>query len=179
MKYVALLRAINVGGNGIVKMAELKVAVEKSGFQNVSTYINSGNVLFESEEKDTDKITAILEKDLEETFHFSIPCVVLSYPELKKVLSEVPEAWKKTDDMRCYIAFLRKPLTPAEAIKEIEAKEGIDFITAGPKVVYMATLLSGLTKSNISKVIQKKIYKFMTMRNYNTSKKVLGLMEKS
>lgn len=56
MKYVAFLRGINVGGNSIVKMLELKEAFIKSGFINVLTYINSGNVIFESDEKDIERI---------------------------------------------------------------------------------------------------------------------------
>ena len=56
MKYVALLRGINVGGNNKVSMTELKTCLEEAGFENVSTYINSGNVLFESEANDAVKL---------------------------------------------------------------------------------------------------------------------------
>jgi len=63
-------------------------------------------------------------------------------------------------------------------MKEMQPKEGIDVIVPGTGAVYMATLLSGLTKSGINKIIGKKIYQDMTMRNYNTSKKLLELLEK-
>ena len=65
MKYVALLRGINVGGNNRVPMAELKLCFEKMGFNNVVTYINSGNVIFESNQTDLVRIVEICESVIE------------------------------------------------------------------------------------------------------------------
>lgn len=178
MKYVALLRGINVGGNTLIKMADLKAAVEKAGFTNVMTYIASGNLLFETKETGAAAIEKILEQVIHQTFHLPVRVVVLNDKQYKKVLDDVPESWKTRGDIRCYIAFLKRPTTAAQVMKEVQPKEGIDVITPGTGAVYMATLLSGLTKSGINKIIGKKIYQDMTMRNYNTSKKLLELLEK-
>lgn len=178
MKYVALLRGINVGGNSLIKMADLKAAFEKSGFTNVRTYINSGNVIFETNENDIQKITHKLETDLSKIFNLKLRIVILSYQQLENVLADIPAAWKKGHDLRCYIAFMKDPITPTDVIKEVQLKEGVDEIKAGKKVLYMSTKLEGLTKSGLTKLITKKIYKELTMRNLNTSQKLLDLMNK-
>lgn len=177
MKYLALLRGVNVGGNAVIKMADLKKAVEKTGFTSVSTFIQSGNVIFESVETDSAKITGVLEKDLKKTFMSEIRVVLRTYEQLKKVVAEVPPDWNKRKDIRCYIAFVREPVTAQDVMREIEIREGIDFVKAGDGVVYMTTLLSALTKSKFTKIISKPIYKDMTIRNYNTVQKLVKLME--
>src|ERR1041385_2897941 len=112
-KYVALLRGINVGGKALVKMADLKATFEKAGFSNVSTYINSGNVIFES---DSLPNTKLLEQTLLTIFTLPIRVVVLSYKEYKKVIDDAPPNWKKTPNLRCYIAFVIPPVTPSDII---------------------------------------------------------------
>jgi uncharacterized protein (DUF1697 family) len=177
MKYVTLLRGINVGGNMIIKMTDLKTAVENCGFTNVSTYIQSGNIIFESNEKDNSIITAKLENGLLQSLNYNSRIVVRTYQQLKTILSNVPADWKKRKDMRCYLAFVKEPATAADVIRELELKEGVDFVKAGEGVVYMSTVLSGLTKSGFTKLINKKVYKDITIRNYNTCQKILVRME--
>lgn len=176
MKYVALLRGINVGGNNIIKMSELKKTVESYGFSDVITYIQSGNVIFETPEMNIQKITKKLEIKLSENFGYSARVVVRSLPQLQEIVSEVPRDWKSRDDIRCYVAFVKEPTTSDEIVSEIVLKKDIDFIKAGQGVVYMTTLLSGITKSGFSKLAGKKIYKNLTIRNYNTTKRLVELM---
>lgn len=157
-------------------MADLKAAVEKRGFTSVRTYIQSGNVIFESEEKDADKIAAKLEESLSRDFRYNSRIILRTYEQFKRALSEIPAEWKKRDNLRCYLAFVREPVTAQDVLREIELRQGVDFIKAGEGVVYMSTLLSGLTKSGFTKLISKKVYQDITMRNYNTAQKLLALM---
>jgi len=177
MKYVAFLRGINVGGKSLVKMAELKKCMEDAGFQNVLTYINSGNVIFESDEKNTESLVEKIEKLLTKKFGFELRIVLRSEKEMKEVVDSVPRDWDTRSDLRFYVAFIKEPMTVDEVFAETDPHVGIDFIEKGPGVVYMATLLSSLTKSWINKLLAKKIYKEITIRNYNTTKKILALME--
>jgi uncharacterized protein (DUF1697 family) len=177
MKYLALLRGVNVGGNSIIKMVDLKKAVEKAGFTGVQTYINSGNVIFESVEKDAAKIAQALEETLRKTFNIDSRVAVLTPAQLKNVIAGVPDEWKTPGDIRCYVAFLLPPVSAEEVIGEIKLKEGVDFVKPGLGVVYMTTLLGGITKSGFTKIIGKPVYKEITMRNYNTVKKLQELME--
>lgn len=176
MKYVALLRGINVGGNNLIKMLALKEAFEKSGFKNVRTLINSGNVIFESDEKDSEKLTKKLEDMLTKTFNYNARVMVRSHEQVKQIVAAVPNEWKTSTDLRCYVGFLAESVTD-DAIKEVGVREGVDSLKVGPGVLYMTTLLSALTKSAFNKLIGKKIYQDMTIRNYNTTKKLLALME--
>ncbi len=177
MKFAALLRGINVGGNTLIKMAELKAAIEQAGFTNVRTYIASGNLVFESTQKNATDLEIVFERAIEKRFKLPVRVVVLSHEEMRQVLHNVPKRWRTGSDLRCYIAFLKKPLKASDVMGEMEPKEGVDFVVPGNGVVYMGTLLTGITKSGINKIIGKNIYKSMTMRNYNTSRKILELME--
>jgi uncharacterized protein (DUF1697 family) len=178
MKYVALLRGINVGGNNVIKMELLRACFEAGGFQQVMTYIQSGNVLFESDEENRAKLTKNIEARVSQTFKYSARIVVRSYTEMQKVVSEAPDDWNTRTDLRCNIAFIKDPVTASEAFQEILPQEGIDSVTIGEGVVYISTVLSGLTKSALVKLVSKKIYQDMTIRNYTTTKKLLALMER-
>lgn len=177
MKYIALLRGINVGGNNTVKMSELKEVFKKAGFTNVSTYINSGNVMFESDENDVKWITKEIDIALQKTF-FVIKTIVLSYKELEHVLEHIPNNWKG-GNLRKYVAFVKNPSKPDDVMREVQLKEGLDFIERGIGVVYMSTKLSGLTKSGFPKLITKKVYQDITTRNYNTVQKLHTLMQQN
>jgi uncharacterized protein (DUF1697 family) len=177
MKYAALLRGVNVGGNSPLKMADLKEAVEKSGFTNVKTLINSGNIIFESKEANTAKINTVLEEALKKRFHLESRVFLLTFEQLKDVVAGVPEDWKKRQDIRCYIAFVREPATVQDVLKQAKVKEGVDFIEGGKRAVYLTTLTSGLTKSGFTKLISAPVYQNITMRNYTTAQKLLSLME--
>jgi len=157
MKYVALLRGINVGGNNVIKMEKLKACFEAGGFEHVMTYIQSGNVIFESNKENRAKLTRELEGTVSQTFSYTARIVVRSYAEMQKVVSDAPEDWDKRTDLRCNIAFLKEPITAGEVVQEIELKEGIDIVKTGEGVLYLSTLLSGLTKSALIKLTSKNI----------------------
>ncbi len=177
MKYIALLRGINVGGKSIIKMADLKKTTEQCGFTNVRTYIQSGNIIFESDELVTGKVKEKLEGSLSKNLKFDSGIIVLTSEQLGKIVSEVPSDWNNRHDLRCYIAFIREPVTAQEVMRETKPKEGVDFIKTGEGVLYMSTLLSGLTKSGFTKLITTKVYKDITIRSYATAQKLLALMK--
>lgn len=178
MKFVAFLRGINVGGNALIKMSSLKAAVENSGFKNVSTYIASGNVLFESDEP-ADAIRDRLEKDLSKTFGIDLRIVIRSQQQLEHTLLNVPPEWDKSKDLRCYMAFVREPTAAEDVLKEIQLKEEVDSVKVGPGVLYLTTKLEGIVKSGFNKLATKKLCKEITIRTHNTSKKMVALMKKS
>lgn len=175
MKYVALLRGINVGGNNKVSMAELKVLFGENGYTNVVTYINSGNVIFESDKK-LDKIVEHLEKLLSEAFNYKARVMVFSHDQIKSIVEDAPKDWHTRTDIRCYAGFLSDFATK-DMIDGIQVREGVDWLKVGRKVVYMTTLMDQRTKSAYNKLVGTKVYFEMTVRNFTTVKKVLSLME--
>ena len=172
-----MLRGINVGGNAIIKMADLKGAIEKCGFTDVRTFIQSGNVIVESEDEDNNKIAKQFEQCLEQKFRIAAAAVIKTQDQFKKIVSQAPAGWNTREDLRKYIAFVKDPKTARDVMRDIEPKDGVDFAVAGDGVVYMSTLLSGLTKSGFTKLIGKPVYKVLTIRNFNTVQRLLDLME--
>lgn len=180
MQYLALLRGINVGGKNIIKMADLKACCEADGFEDVRTYIQSGNVLFFSEEKNSAKLTKKLEALLSQKFSYQSRLVLVNHDQLKEVVEKAPTGFgKEPDKYRYDVIFLKETLTAKEAIKQVRRKEGVDQAYAGKNVLYFSRLISKATQSYLPKIVAMPIYKEMTIRNWNTTTKLLGLMEES
>ena len=179
IQYLALLRGINVGGNNIIKMTNLKACFEDIGFTEVGTYIQSGNVLFKSAEKDKLKLTRKIEKALSERFSYKSRIVAVTHKELKKVIEGAPKGFgKDLDTYRCDVIFLKEPLTAREAMKNVRVKEGVDHAYSGRNVLYFSRLVSKASQSYLTKIIALPMYQNMTIRNWNTTTKLLALMEK-
>jgi uncharacterized protein (DUF1697 family) len=177
-RYLALLRGINVGGNNIIKMVDLKACFEKLGFSDVATYIQSGNVLFSAAEQDEEHITHIIERGLAKEFNKHIPVVVVSHARLKATITGAPRGFgAKPDEYRYDVIFLKKPLTVKEAMQGISIKEGVDQTHAGKGALYFSRLTKKATQSRLSKIVALPMYKNITIRNWNTTTKLLGLME--
>jgi uncharacterized protein (DUF1697 family) len=178
LQYLALLRGINVGGKNIIKMTGLKACFENMGFADVATFIQSGNVMFRSAEKDKSKLTTKIEKGMSERFNYKSRLVVVTHKELEKIVDGAPRGFgSDSDTFRYDVIFLKEPLTPKEAMKSVSRKEGVDNAYAGKNVLYFSRLISKATQSHISRIIKLPLYQNMTIRNWNTTTKLLALME--
>ena len=179
MLYLALLRGINVGGGNLIKMAALKSCLETAGFENVATYIQSGNVLFESAERDRARLTRLLEKTLSRTFApYSARVIVRSHAGLRRVVCEAPKGFgREPGKYRYDVLFLKEPLAAAEALKSVRARPGVDEVDAGPGVLYFSRLTARASQSLLTRIIGLPIYKQLTIRNWNTTTKLLALMQ--
>ncbi|HCT30569.1 MAG TPA: DUF1697 domain-containing protein [Bacteroidales bacterium] len=175
--YLALLRGINVGGNNIIKMTDLKACFESMGFTDVKTYIQSGNVLFKSTELDKNKLTIDIENKLSSSFNYQSKIVLITYEQLKIAVKDAPKGFGlNPNEYRYDVLFLKEPLTSDEAIKSVKLREGVDNAHAGNDVLYFSRLISLAGKSYLTKIISLPIYKSMTIRNWNTTTKLLELM---
>lgn len=177
--YLALLRGINVGGKNIIKMADLKACFESIGFSNVTTYIQSGNVVFASPEKDNASLTDKIEKTLSTRFNYTSRLVLVTHPEMKKIVAGAPKGFGDDPDTYRYdVIFLKGPLTPAKAMEQVSVKEGVDQAYQGKYVLYFSRLISRASQSRLTRIISLPVYQNMTIRNWNTTTKLLALMEK-
>ena len=93
MKYIVLLRGINISGKNKISMNELKAGLEKIGFENVSTYLNSGNAIFQSEIDNKEVIKENIQRMIKERFNLEIPVYVTTASELEDILKHTPEWW--------------------------------------------------------------------------------------
>lgn len=169
MKYIALLRGINVGGNHKVEMKQLKILFESTGCVNVSTYINSGNILFESDEKKEDlyiKIETILKREL----GFDIPLLIMTKQEIKKIAEAIPEAWQNDKEQKTDVAYLFKEIDSEETIHALPFKiEYINIKYVAGAIIWNVKRIN-VNKSHLTKIISDKRYKLMTVRNVNTAR---------
>lgn len=170
--YVALLRGINVGGNKKVEMAKLKKAFDGMGYTDVSTYINSGNVIFTSAKENFD----IIEPALAKAFKFSIPVVVRSAANIKNVAKKIPKAWENDGIQKCDVLFLRDEYDKKSTLTLIETREGIDELVYLPGAIVWHIDRGNYTKSLMKKFIGTIVYKNMTARNVNTVRKLASLL---
>ena len=176
-RYLALLRGINVGGNNIIKMADLKASFEKMGFSDVSTYIQSGNVVFTSPKKDQDKLALQIEKALSETYNYKSKVALVSFDQMNTVFKELPAGFgSDTVKYKYDVIFLRAKISPSEVLKEIKIRPGVDEAYAGSLALYFSRLAEKSSQSYLKNVMVLPVYKEMTIRNWNTTKALFEMM---
>lgn len=104
--------------------------------------------------------------------------VVRSYFQMKAIVARAPKGFGSDPAAyRCDVIFLKEPLTAGEAIKVVTTKAGIDEAFAGKGVLYFCRLISKASQSHLTRVIALPVYQSMTIRNWNTTTKLLELME--
>jgi uncharacterized protein (DUF1697 family) len=176
-RYVALLRGINVGGRNKVAMSDLRQAFEDAGHGAVRTYIQSGNVLFESAAARRSMEGAI-EHMLERRFGVPLVVVVRSHDQLRQVVQDSPNGFGAAPDRyHSDVVFLKAPLTASQAMKVVETREGVDQAWAGRGVVYFARLSAQRTKSRMGRIVGTPEYLQMTIRSWTTTTKLLALLD--
>jgi len=179
-KYIALLRGINVGGKNIIKMADLKTAFAQQGFQNVITYINSGNVLFTSDLKET-TVRSACERLISETFSISIPVNIISAADLNDALSHAPDWWGSATDSRHDAFFVIPPMTAEQVVTRIgQIKEEYESLAYYGRVIFWSAPMATFSRTRVSKITQDKaMYNAITVRNANTAVKLAELAGKA
>jgi uncharacterized protein (DUF1697 family) len=176
MRYVALLRGINVGGKSLIRMADLKECVEALGYEDVSTFIASGNVLFETAERNAAKLESAIERALERRFRLPITVVVRSRAEIGRIVRAIPPDWIGNDSLRVNVAFLRRNRDGRKLARELDPREGVDELVATKAALIWATRRDALTRTGMQKLIRDAAYKDMTVRNVNTTLKLEELL---
>ena len=175
---VALLRAVNVGGTGMLPMADLAALCTKLGFADVRTYIQSGNVVFGSSRSSLTELTDRIEALLSTTFGYEASVVLRSRSQMRATVDRAPAGFGDDPARYRYDAiFLKAPLTARTAMKSVPTKEGVDRADAGPGVLYFSRLTSRATQSRLSKIVGTPAYRNMTIRNWNTTTKLARMLE--
>ncbi len=173
--YVALLRGVNVGGNNKIPMAQLRTALEAAGFANVRTYIQSGNVLFDSRKTKPEVLADRVRGVISDTFGFDISTIVVDSAYLASVIAATPYT-DEADPRRVHVFFLPAELDAAALAKVAElqdasrAKGARDAMTVDGRVMYLHTP-DGFGTSDLAKSLSTKgagIHRAGTARNWAT-----------
>lgn len=176
MRYVALLRGINVGGNNKVAMAELASTFEDIGMTNVVTYINSGNVLFDSQLHDELDITKQIEQAIIAKFGFAVYVVTISRDNFLHIAKRLPDTWANNTEMKSDVMFLWKEIDSPTILEKLTIKPEIDTVLYEPGALLWMVERKHAGKSGIMKLAGSDIYKKMTIRNCNTVRKLAALL---
>lgn len=179
MKYVALLRGVNVGGNNRVPKAEFQAVLEGLGFRDVLIYINSGNAVFSS---DTAPVANKVQAALETHFGFTIPTLVLSAEKIQAIAVAIPDDWTndspKPDKsgQKSDVLYLFEDANVPDIIEKLGHKPEVE------KMLYV----DGAVVTNVSRVNQSRgslqklagtpLYRQVTIRNITTAKKLAELV---
>lgn len=173
-KYVAFLRGINVGGHRKINMAELREAVEKAGFQEVKTYIQSGNLVISSEINEESKIKTVLENLISEQFGLEVQVIVFEKEEIEEIIARNP--FHTTEPNLMYFIFLQE-IPDDEKVAQMNevSLEGESFFYE-KRTVYLKLQHkyheSKFTHQHIEKILKVKA----TARNLNTCLKIAELL---
>lgn len=173
MHQIALLRGINVGTARQVNMKKLKALFESLGYTNVSTYINSGNVLFESNKK-PELLQKEIEKAIEKTFGFEVATLVKTRKQMQTIANAIPPEWANDTTQKTDVAYLFPEIDSKKIIDELPIKkEFVDIRYIKGALMWNVTRES-YNKSHLNKIISHKYYKLMTVRNVNTARVLAG-----
>lgn len=174
-KFVALLRGINVSGQKQIKMSELKSMFEEIGFQNVETYIQSGNVIFSTKENSTDKLEAKISSGIKKEFGFDVHVIIVIPEEIEMVIKNNPFIKKKKDAERLYVIFLSS-VPPKEMLEKLKTVDYSpeEFICDGKYIYLFVPNGYGKAKLN-NNFFEKKLNVYATTRNIKTVKAILAL----
>lgn len=177
MVYLALLRGINVGGNNKVDMKQLKVAFEEAGMTNVRTYINSGNIIFETKTTALPSLTSKLESVIESNFGFHVKVLLITFGTIETVVKALPDTWLNDSTMKCDIMFLWEHVNKPAVLDELRIKPEIEDVQYVAGAIIWRVDRKNVTKSGIARLVGTDLYKHMTIRNCNTVRKLYALMQ--
>ncbi|MFD2543347.1 DUF1697 domain-containing protein [Lacinutrix gracilariae] len=172
--YVALLRGINVGGHKKVPMATLRERLTKAGFKNVQTYIQSGNVVLQSSEKNTKTIEAIIGKTILSYFQFEVAVLVKTKQELDTIFKDCPFENEKKE--ASYFLLLQE--TPDKDLVALASKK--EYKNEEYKIINNCIYFyneAGYGKSKFNaNYFERALKTPATARNYRTMKKLIDLI---
>jgi uncharacterized protein (DUF1697 family) len=174
LKYVALLRGINVGKGARVPMKTLKALLEGLGLGDVVTYLNSGNVVFDSA-LSASQLTQLIEDELERAFGASIPTLVKTAAEVIAIAESIPGGWGNNDGEQTYVAYLFSDVDKPSLVSELPVKRQFMSIFYAPGAIVWNIKREDYNRSQITKIVGHSSYARMTTRNVNTARQLAAL----
>lgn len=175
LSYFLFLRGINVGGHHKVPMAELRALLERLGFSKVQTLLNSGNVIFQSEEQNETELEKRLSEQLEKKFGFTIPVLVKNPDDLREVLAADPfEKIEVTNDIRLYMSLMKSVPKDSPELPWKSDDGAFEMLLLKNKTLCSVLDVSKAKTPDAMKIVEKIYGKDITTRNVNTINKMLA-----
>jgi len=169
MNYIALFRGINVGGKNKVEMPRLKSLFESIGLDNVESYINSGNIIFNSNDK-IDIIWSSIEKNFKYEFGFDVPILVKAQNDIIRIEKSIPENWQNNKEQKTDVAFLFPEIDSPDLLDQLPVNRAFIDVRYAKGAIFWNIDRKYQNKSNLNKIASYKLYKLITVRNINTAR---------
>ena len=175
-KYVSLLRGINVGGNRKIKMADLRNHLSNNGLSAVQTYIQSGNVIFEHKDEDTNLLSNLIINTIQEHYGFEISVMTFNAADFKTIVQSQPFNINETD-IKQYHVMMTNDEMPANAATQLEKyiKTEEEIIPIGQCLYLRYPNGFGRSKLTIN-VVEKRLTTNATARNWRTMTKLFEML---
>lgn len=175
MKYVALLRGINVGGKNKLNMKELVHSFSKAGLRQVQSYINSGNILFEDSTHTRESLTSLLEETIATDFGLSVPLLLRTYSEIETLMKQLPEEWANDKEQKSDVLFLWRGVDSLAVIDQLQPKD-FETVLSVPGALLWHIERAKQAKSALVRLPSKALYKSVTIRNVNSVRAIWNLL---
>jgi uncharacterized protein (DUF1697 family) len=175
MKYAAFLRGINVGGKNKIKMETLREVCAALGFENVKTYINSGNVVFETVKSDDKKLAGRIEKAIEKEFGLNIKTMARARAEIEEIVKNNPFDGQFENDKDLHVFFLDEELPEEKRELLLSNNSDTEMFAVRGREIYCLLRVSVLDSLMGKDYIGKKLKVSATARNWRTVNKILEL----
>lgn len=178
-RYIALLRGINVSGKNKISMTELKKGFVELGFAEITTYLNSGNVIFSSMTDDKNVLSNLIKQMIKDNFDLEIPVFIILQDELEELLKGAPDWWGD-DNVEIYdnLIFMLPPLTYEEFFNQVgNPKEEDEKVYYYKNVIFWSFSRKDYQKTNWwSKTANSKVSNKITIRTANTVRKIADMI---
>jgi uncharacterized protein (DUF1697 family) len=174
--HVALLRGVNLG-NRRVSMVSLRKLLEGLGYADVSTYVQSGNVVLTSKTTDESRIAAELEVELTKALGFAVPVIVRNRAELTDVVTNNPFPDAAADPTKLHVTFLGQPLDPAWLEHVAAEKFTPEEFATRKREVYLS-VPNGLGRSKLAAAVEKALRGTGTTRNWRTVTALVDMVDR-
>lgn len=177
MIYVALLRGINVGGANKVDMATLRSTVTNIGAEDVTTYINSGNLVFDHPRTAANDLTGMLEDAIAETFGLRIPTLVRPGHRIQAIAAAIPQGWGQDEVSRCDVMYLWDDIDRPDLVEDVPANDAVEEVMYTPGALIWRVDRAEVTRSRRNRLVGTPLYARMTVRNANTARKLADIVD--
>lgn len=175
-RYVAFLRGVNVSGQKIIKMEYLKEVFLTGGFKNVSTFIQSGNVIFEASESNPVALTDSVEDHLLKTFGYKIQVILRTFLELTEMVKSDPfKPYETSENIKLYITFLSAEPDKKFVLPIVSPKNDVEIFAVHKLDFYCISKLLNGSYGFPNLFIEKEFRVPATTRNWNTICKISNL----
>jgi uncharacterized protein (DUF1697 family) len=175
---LVLLRGINVGGNRLIAMSDLRDAFTDMGYVDPVTYIQSGNVLIGSRRPKSSRTASTIERRLSEAFGYDARVVVRDAAEVARIAREIPKSWDAEDaSMRYNVMFLTDRIRADRVVDPATLAPALESLKVGDHVLYWSAPFATLTRTTMVKLSSQPSYQEMTVRSLRTTLRLARMVQ--